>query len=351
MPLKDYFTGMTPLMYACQCNSKIVEILLPLCNKKIIEMTDINNNNALMIAIKSKHTESAKMILSRKDHVSFNSISNPAQTPLICACQCKNYEIVKLILSNPLHNTLNYVNDKQSTTLMYASISGNLPIVKLILSYIDHDSEILHHNNVDNNNALFLALSNNHVKIAKILMSKMDSYDINHKNNCNSSSLSYGQEDMTKIDNDEILNALKKGYYSTLTLTEAVHFNPKYPEYQNVYISNIKDKYAMYYDGKNWTLTMKEELIEKIYEDKKSYIEENLDDFVNSLTDSRKNALDRWLNTDEEDDKIKEIKGKIRLLLYNKRELPIENYEIIKKDNAELINKIKISKKKTIKNN
>ncbi len=165
--------------------------------------------------------------------------------------------------------------------------------------------------------------------------------------------MGHGQEDMTKIDNGEILNALKKGYYSTLTLTEAVHFNPKYPEYQNVYISNIKDKYAMYYDGKSWTLTMKEELIDKIYEDKKSYIEENLDDFVNSLTDSRKNALDRWLNTDEEDDKIKEIKGKIRLLLYNKRELPIENYEIIKKDNSVEINsKInKTSKRKTVKNN
>jgi hypothetical protein len=38
----------------------------------------------------------------------------------------------------------------------------------------------------------------------------------------------------------------------------------------------MKDKYAMMYDGKQWTLTTKEDLITKIYEDKKSYIEENL---------------------------------------------------------------------------
>ena len=43
------------------------------------------------------------------------------------------------------------------------------------------------------------------------------------------------------IDNGDILKCLKKGFYSTIYLTEAVHFNPKYPEYHNVYISNIKD--------------------------------------------------------------------------------------------------------------
>jgi hypothetical protein len=38
----------------------------------------------------------------------------------------------------------------------------------------------------------------------------------------------------------------------------------------------MKDKYAMMHDGTNWTLTTKEDLINKIYDDKKNYIEENL---------------------------------------------------------------------------
>jgi hypothetical protein len=55
-----------------------------------------------------------------------------------------------------------------------------------------------------------------------------------------------------------------------LNLTETLHFNPKYPEYHNIYISNMQDKYAMTYDGKDWNLTIKEDLINKIYDDKKT---------------------------------------------------------------------------------
>ncbi|VBB19030.1 hypothetical protein YASMINEVIRUS_1562 [Yasminevirus sp. GU-2018] len=140
-------------------------------------------------------------------------------------------------------------------------------------------------------------------------------------NNTNIILVGYGKEDMSKLSKTDILKALQNGYHSTIKLTEAVHFNPKYPEYHNVYISNMKDKYAMMFDGKKWTLTTKEELINQIYEDKKSYIEENLEEFVDSLTVSRRQALKRWLDTDDEDPKIKEIKENIKLLLYNSRKL------------------------------
>jgi hypothetical protein len=86
----------------------------------------------------------------------------------------------------------------------------------------------------------------------------------------------YGSEDLSKLDKTDILKALQTGYNSTVKLTEAVHFNPDFPEYHNIYISNMKDKYAMMHDGNQWTLTTKEDLINQIYEDKKNYIEENL---------------------------------------------------------------------------
>ena len=147
--------------------------------------------------------------------------------------------------------------------------------------------------------------------------------------------VAFGREDMTKIDKKEILMILRKGYDSTLRLTETVHFNPKYPEYHNVYITNMKDKYAMMYDGKSWNLTIKEDLINRLYDDKKDYIEENVEDFVKFLTKSQKNALDRWANTDEEDKKIKRLKERIKLLLYNSRDVPIntqkhiDNYKVL----------------------
>jgi len=133
-----------------------------------------------------------------------------------------------------------------------------------------------------------------------------------------------GKENMAKIDKEDILKSLKKGFYSTIHLTEAVHFNPKYPEYHNVYISNIRDRYAMMYDGTDWILTRKSELIDRLYEDKKNYIENNMEEFIQSLTTNQTKALERWLNTDDNHERIKEIKDMIKLLLYNKRDQVME---------------------------
>ena len=145
-----------------------------------------------------------------------------------------------------------------------------------------------------------------------------------NNNNLNVILVGYGKEDMSKINKNDMLKILQQGYDSTLHLTNRVHFNPDLPEYNNIYISNMKDKFAMMFDGKDWILTMKENLIQKIYDDKRSYIETNLDDFVNSLTKERQNALKRWLDTDEDHPRIKKIKDDITLMLYNKRKIAID---------------------------
>jgi hypothetical protein len=147
-------------------------------------------------------------------------------------------------------------------------------------------------------------------------------------NNNNIILVGYGNEDLSRINRTDILRAVQDGYGSVVSLSKTVHFNPKYPEYQNIYISNMKDIYAMMFDGDKWTLTTKADLVEKIYQDKKDYIEENLEEFVASLLPSRKRALERWLDTDEEDDKIRKIKNDIKILLYNEKQLGIDSREL-----------------------
>lgn len=73
------------------------------------------------------------------------------------------------------------------------------------------------------------------------------------------------------------------------------------------------------YDGNEWSLTRKEKLIDKLYENKKNYIENNMDEFIDLLSQNQIKALENWLETDDDHDKIKEIKEMIKLLLYNKR--------------------------------
>ena len=95
------------------------------------------------------------------------------------------------------------------------------------------------------------------------------------------------------------------------------------------------------FDGANWTLTMKDELINRIYDDKKNYIEKKLEDFVESLSLSQRRALNRWVNTDEDNRKIREIKERIKLLLYNSKQLPIDAQKLTddNKINAVIENK------------
>ena len=90
---------------------------------------------------------------------------------------------------------------------------------------------------------------------------------------------------------------------------------------------------------------------------------ENLDDFLDSLTTSQKNALHRWMNVDDDHSYIKKIKNDIKLLLYNKRKMPlnrkleyievIDDIEVIDYDMIELdkldVKVIKIPKDVNIK--
>lgn len=153
---------------------------------------------------------------------------------------------------------------------------------------------------------------------------------VNNNNNNNIILVGFGQEDMSILSKAEILSALHKGFMSTVKLTELVHFNPKYPEYHNVFISNMKDKYAMMYDGDKWVLKLKDEIIDTIYDDNKNHIEETIEEFITSLPQSRKDALKRWLDTDENNPKIKEIKEQIRLVLYNNKDMGVTSMEISK---------------------
>jgi hypothetical protein len=193
---------------------------------------------------------------------------------------------------------LQYDNEKMKKEIETLKINGTMSIQKI-------DTQNIHATHVNAGTII-----NNHITL-----------------------VAYGKEDLSKINKDEMIKILKNGFRSTIKLTKAVHFNPDYPEHHNIYISNMKDKYAMMFDGINWTLTTKDDLINKIYDDKKNYIEENLEDFVKSLSLSRKNALVRWLETDEDDKKIKEVKENIKLLLYNERHMVDTKYSSINTKN------------------
>ena len=137
--------------------------------------------------------------------------------------------------------------------------------------------------------------------------------------------VAFGKEEKYKISEKDILNAVSKGFNTAEQLTKTIHFNNKYPEFHNVYIANIKENYGMTYDGKKWNLVHKKDLINNIYDDKKYFVQDNLEEFTKSLSSYKIESLKRWLKSDENDDKnIKDIKKRIELVLYNERDKPLK---------------------------
>ena len=98
-------------------------------------------------------------------------------------------------------------------------------------------------------------------------------------------------------------------------MIECIHFNPLKPENMNIYISNMKDKYLMIYDGTNWNLANKRDELDKLYEDKEMLLEEWLETNQDPVL---KEKFVKYINNKEKDDCLNKIKEEIKLMMYNK---------------------------------
>lgn len=147
----------------------------------------------------------------------------------------------------------------------------------------------------------------------------------------------HGEEDLAKSKVDELLLILstKKGFNAVPELIMRVHFSSRFPEFQNVYIPDIKNKYAMVYDTK-WDLKNIEDVISNLYETKSEFITENKDIFYKHLNPGEKIVYERWakcnMNRDSEDFKlyITNTREQIKLLLFNNRDMVIATKKLNK---------------------
>lgn len=130
--------------------------------------------------------------------------------------------------------------------------------------------------------------------------------------------LAYRETDVSHLTDEDYRFCIKKVNHCVKSLIDKVHFNPNKPENRNIYISNMKDKYIMIYDGNNWNLANKKEELERLYEEKEMMLEEWLETNPEPIL---KDKFIKYLNNKEDDECLNRIKEDIKLLLYNKGEL------------------------------
>jgi hypothetical protein len=164
-------------------------------------------------------------------------------------------------------------------------------------------------------------LETQHKQIEK-LAGKLEIHGVNGSFNTttniqnNITLLPYRQTDLSHLTDDDYKKCIKKVNHCVKTLIEKIHFNPEKPENMNIYISNMKDKYLMIYDGANWNLANKKDEINRLYEDKEMLLEEWLD--TNPDAELKDKFL-RYLKNKDIEDCLLQFKEDIKLMLYNSR--------------------------------
>jgi len=151
------------------------------------------------------------------------------------------------------------------------------------------------------------------------LMGKLEihgSFNTTHIQNINL--LAYRETDVSHLTDQDYKSCLKKINHCVKQMIEKVHFNPSKPENMNIYISNIKDKYIMVYDGSNWNLANKKDELDRLYEEKEMMLEEWLE---SNPERELKEKFMKYLNNKEKDECLNNIKEEIKLMLYNNQKM------------------------------
>jgi hypothetical protein len=130
--------------------------------------------------------------------------------------------------------------------------------------------------------------------------------------------LGYRQTDVSHLTDQDYRSCIKRVNHCVKNMIEKVHFNPSKPENMNIYISNIKEKYIMVYDGANWNVANRKDEIDRLYEEKEMMLEEWLD---SNPDEELKKKFMRYLDNKENDECLNRIKEEIKLMLYNKQNI------------------------------
>ena len=115
---------------------------------------------------------------------------------------------------------------------------------------------------------------------------------------------------------------LGRSLQSIPLMIEKIHFNENNPENHNIYIPNIKNKFAMLYNGKEWSLHNRDEVIHNLIVDNEMRLEDWLsrEDIQEKYPTAFK-RFEFFLKLKEKNVNVDKMKEDVLLLLYNKRNM------------------------------
>jgi rubrerythrin len=112
------------------------------------------------------------------------------------------------------------------------------------------------------------------------------------------------------LNNNQILSILNKQCLSLEEAIKLIHFNDDLPEYNNIYITNMKDNLAYIFDGNKFISVKKNDIIADMIENYAYEIELSFDNNKNKLRDTISKRIERFLKLINNDDKYTDVHNK-----------------------------------------
>ena len=132
------------------------------------------------------------------------------------------------------------------------------------------------------------------------------------------------------LSDKQIMNLLYKPFVSVEECVKMIHFNDKLPQYNNIYITNLKDDLVYVYDGTKFTTTTKTDTIYDMITNYTEQIELSFDDNKDKLTEYKIKCVENYLELinsnkeyiDQHNKKYTNFKtykvGDVKRLIYDK---------------------------------
>ena len=143
--------------------------------------------------------------------------------------------------------------------------------------------------------------------------------------------LNYNDTDTSHLTENDYVKCLEHYNFCVPHLIRKIHFNPKKPENHNVYISNLKNSYVMVYTNNKWKVKNREEIISSMIDEKQIILEHKVQEWIECGNKYPKlmAKFSRYLEKREQNDVINAIKEDLKLILYNNRNMIIQNNKFL----------------------
>ena len=126
---------------------------------------------------------------------------------------------------------------------------------------------------------------------------------INNSNITNNTFVKFGNEQLSHLlTHKDMLNIINKNCLCIEESIKTVHFNKNLPEYNNIFITNMKDTIAYIFDGSKFILTSKDEVINDLYNNHLENIEQFLEEA--EIPENKYSKISKFLASLNDDEKL-----------------------------------------------